>query len=35
MKPDPRGKKEFKIIDPACGTGGFIVGAYEWLMNGL
>jgi len=33
MKPDPRGKKEFKIHDPAAGTGGFLIGAYEWLMN--
>ena len=24
MKPDPRGKPEFKICDPACGTGGFL-----------
>jgi type I restriction enzyme M protein len=32
MKPDPRGKKEFTITDPACGTGGFLVCAYEWLM---
>ena len=30
MKPDPRGKSEFKICDPACGTGGFLVCAYEW-----
>ncbi len=32
MKPDPRGKKEFKIHDPAAGTGGFLIQAYEWLM---
>src|SRR5207244_5092634 len=25
MKPDPRGKPEFRICDPACGTGGFLV----------
>src|SRR5947207_15784043 len=25
MKPDPRGKPEFTIADPACGTGGFLV----------
>ncbi len=31
MKPDPRGKPDFKICDPACGTGGFLVAAYEWL----
>jgi type I restriction enzyme M protein len=33
MKPDPRGKPEFKISDPACGTGGFLVRAYEWLVS--
>src|SRR5437773_7156668 len=33
MKPDPRGKPEFKISDPACGTGGFLVCAYEWLVS--
>lgn len=31
MKPDPRGKRDFKICDPACGTGGFLISAYEWL----
>ncbi|GLI46033.1 type I restriction-modification system subunit M [Methanoculleus bourgensis] len=31
MKPDPRGRREFTITDPACGTGGFLVCAYEWL----
>jgi type I restriction enzyme M protein len=33
MKPDPRGKPDFKICDPACGTGGFLVVAYEWLVE--
>ncbi|MGC9224918.1 MAG: type I restriction-modification system subunit M, partial [Terracidiphilus sp.] len=32
MKPDPRGRKDFTIADPACGTGGFLIGAYEWLV---
>lgn len=32
MKPDPRGKTDFRICDPACGTGGFLVCAYEWLV---
>jgi type I restriction enzyme M protein len=32
-KPDPRAKDDFTIGDPACGTGGFLVAAYEWLMN--
>ncbi|MDQ7780016.1 MAG: class I SAM-dependent DNA methyltransferase [Planctomycetota bacterium] len=33
MKPDPRKHKEFTICDPACGTGGFLVAAYEWFMG--
>jgi type I restriction enzyme M protein len=33
VKPDPRTHKEFAICDPACGTGGFLVAAYEWLME--
>jgi type I restriction enzyme M protein len=33
MKPDPRAHKDFTICDPACGTGGFLVCAYEWLMR--
>src|SRR4051812_2194458 len=33
MKPDPRSKKDFTICDPACGTGGFLVLAYDWLMH--
>lgn len=33
MKPDPRTHKEFTICDPACGTGGFLVSAYEWLIE--
>lgn len=33
MKPDPRGGADFKIMDPACGTGGFLVSAYEWLLE--
>jgi type I restriction enzyme M protein len=33
MKPDPRGRREFKICDPACGTAGFLMIAYEWLME--
>ena len=32
MKPDPRTHKEFTICDPACGTGGFLVAAHEWLV---
>ncbi len=33
VHPDPRGKKDFTICDPACGTGGFLVAAYEWLRQ--
>jgi type I restriction enzyme M protein len=33
MKPDPRGKTGFTIADPACGTGGFLVCSYEWLVD--
>ena len=33
MKPDPRAAKEFTVHDPAAGTGGFLVAAYEWLMH--
>src|SRR3990167_1450444 len=34
MKPDPRKAKDFVIHDPAAGTGGFLVCAYEWLKIG-
>jgi type I restriction enzyme M protein len=33
MRPDPRSSKEFSIGDPACGTGGFLIAAYEWLKD--
>ncbi|GDX41271.1 DNA methyltransferase [Armatimonadota bacterium] len=33
MKPDPRAHAQLTIGDPACGTGGFLVAAYEWLMK--
>lgn len=33
MKPDPREIRDFKICDPACGSGGFLVCSYEWLMD--
>jgi len=32
-KPDPRTTRECRIMDPACGTGGFLVCAYEWLVG--
>ena len=33
LKPDPRTRRDFTIGDPACGTGGFLVAAYEWFME--
>lgn len=33
MKPDPRARPDFTISDPAVGTGGFLVVAYEWLVH--
>lgn len=33
VRPDPRAAKDFTVSDPACGTGGFLVCAYEWLMD--
>ena len=33
MKPEPRPDPEFTLCDPACGSGGFIMCAYEWLME--
>lgn len=33
IKPDPRDKRDFTVGDPAVGTGGFLVAAYEWLLE--
>ena len=33
MRPDPRVSRNFTICDPACGTGGFLMCAYEWLLK--
>jgi type I restriction enzyme M protein len=33
MQPDPRVSPDFTICDPACGTSGFLMLAYEWLME--
>jgi type I restriction enzyme M protein len=33
VKPDPRAHKEFTLCDPACGSGGFLVSSYEWLIE--
>jgi type I restriction enzyme M protein len=35
MKPDPRSKPDFSICDPAAGTGGFLVCAYEWARDAV
>lgn len=32
MKPDVRAHLQFTIHDPAVGTGGFLIGSYEWLL---
>lgn len=33
IQPDPRASEDFKITDPASGTGGFLVSAYEWFLD--
>lgn len=33
VKPDPRTHRDFTMCDPACGMGGFLVCAYEWLIK--
>lgn len=33
IKPDPRAHAEFTVCDPGCGTGGFLVASYEWLVD--
>ena len=33
MKPDPRRHGEFAVCDPACGTGEFLVSAYDWFVE--
>ena len=33
VKPDIRAKPDFTIHDPAVGTAGFLIGAYEWMMK--
>ena len=33
MAPDPRGRREFGICDPACGTGGFLLAAHDYLAG--
>ena len=33
IQPDFRASKDFTIHDPACGTGGFLIGAIEWILQ--
>jgi type I restriction enzyme M protein len=33
IKPDPRITQDFSICDPASGTGGFLIAAYEWFLK--
>ena len=33
IKPDFRETPNYLIHDPACGTSGFLIGAYEWIMK--
>lgn len=33
LKPDFRESPDFTIHDPACGTGGFLIGAFAWIMK--
>jgi len=33
IKPDIRERRDFAIHDPALGTAGFLIGAYEWIMK--
>jgi type I restriction enzyme M protein len=33
MQPDIREVQDFSVHDPACGTGGFLIGAAEWLLQ--
>src|SRR5262249_31388909 len=33
IKPEPRASNDFVIGVPACWTGGFLVAAYEWLLE--
>ncbi len=32
VKPDIRAHGQFTLHDPAAGTGGFLIGAYEWML---
>lgn len=32
-KKTPKNSNELKILDPACGSGSFLLGAYQYLLN--
>ncbi len=33
LQPDIRESADFSVHDPACGTGGFLIGAAEWMLD--
>jgi type I restriction enzyme M protein len=33
IRPDIRERPDFTVHDPAVGTAGFLIGAYEWMMK--
>ncbi len=33
IQPDIRARSDFTVHDPAVGTAGFLIGAYEWMMK--
>lgn len=33
MQPDLHEAPDFSVHDPACGTGGFLIGAAEWMFR--
>jgi type I restriction enzyme M protein len=33
IQPDFRENPTYQIHDPACGTAGFLIGAYEWILK--
>jgi len=33
IRPDFRRSPDYTVHDPACGTGGFLIGAFEWIMK--
>jgi type I restriction enzyme M protein len=33
LRPEIGGRADFTIHDPACGTAGFLIGAYEWILK--